>query len=71
MFVNNSTSNLCSTFVSLKKLEKVNKPTEEEPPVYLKKVDNYFKTKSHKIPKRFRLLEKYKNKVNKNDFTFH
>lgn len=64
MFVNNSTSktNLCSTFVSLKKLEKVNKPTEEEAPVYLKKTVNYFKTKP-KIPKRFRLLEKYKNKV--------
>ena len=63
MFINNTSSNLCSTFVSLKKLEKVNNPTEKEAPVYLKKAVNYFKTKPSKIPTRFRLLKKYKNKV--------
>jgi len=76
MFIDNSSSELCSSFVSLKKLDKVNKPIEEEEHIYLKKVDNYFKSKASRIPKRFRLLEKYKiisnkdSKYNKDNYNF-
>ena len=61
MFINNSSSksNLCSSFVPFKKLEKVNKPFEEEESLYLKKADKYF-TVVPKIPKKYRMLSKYK-----------
>lgn len=59
MFITGSSSNLSSSFISLKELNKYNDTPDEEP-IVITKIDNSFFKPELEENTRYKILEKYK-----------